>query len=118
MADRNEDLVTTKQRLRVLELDLAERKDEVAPEVAQLKTAESHLEEANARVIHLERLLEDSKTELAENKAGISAEERANLEKEASQLRELTTQQDEVISEMEGRCLNLSRLWKGLLRLV
>ena len=107
LADRNEDLVTTKQRLRVLELDLAERKDEVAPEVAQLKTAESHLEEANARVIHLERLLEDSKTELAESKAGISAEERANLEKEASQLRELTTQQDEVISEMEGRMSQL-----------
>ena len=107
LADRNEDVVTTKQRLRVLELDLAERKDEVAPEVAQLKTAESHLEEANARVIHLERLLEDSKTELAESKAGISAEERANLEKEASQLRELTTQQDEVISEMEGRMSQL-----------
>ena len=40
LADRNEDLVTSKQRLRVLELDLAERKDEVAPEVAQLKAAE------------------------------------------------------------------------------
>ena len=107
LADRNEDLVTTKQRLRVLELDLAERKDEVAPEVAQLKTAESHLEEANARIIHLERMLEDSKSELAQNKAGLSAEEKANLEKEASQLRNLTTQQDEVIAEMEGRMSQL-----------
>ncbi len=107
LADRNEDLVTTKQRLRVLELDLAERKDEVAPEVAQLKTAESHLEEANARIIHLERMLEDSKSELAQNMAGLSAEEKANLEKEASQLRNLTTQQDEVIAEMEGRMSQL-----------
>ena len=39
LEDRNEDLVTSKQRLRVLELDLAERKDSVAPEVAQLRAA-------------------------------------------------------------------------------
>ena len=107
LADRNEDLVTTKQRLRVLELDLAERKDEVAPEVAQLRASEAHLEEANARIIHLERMLEDSKGELAESMSGVSAEEKANLEKEASQLRDLTTQQDEVIAEMEGRMSQL-----------
>ena len=103
LADRNEDLVTSKQRLRVLELDLAERKDEVAPEIAQLRAAESHLEETSARIVHLERLLEDSKKELAENKSGLSAEQLASLETEASQLRELTTQQDDVIGEMEGR---------------
>jgi len=107
LADRNEDLVTTKQRLRILELDLAERKDEIAPEVAQLKTTEAHLEEANARIIHLERMLEDSKGELAESRAGLSAEEKASLEKETSQLRELTTQQDEIIAEMEGRMSQL-----------
>ena len=60
LADRNEDLVTSKQRLRVLELDLAERKDEVAPEVAQLRAAESQLEESSARIVHLERLLDDA----------------------------------------------------------
>ena len=103
LADRNEDLVTSKQRLRVLELDLAERKDEVAPEIAQLRAAESHLEETSARIVHLERLLEDSKKELSENKSGLSAEQLASLETEASQLRELTTQQDDVIGEMEGR---------------
>ncbi len=103
LAERNEDLVTSKQRLRVLELDLAERKDEVAPEIAQLRAAESHLEETSARIVHLERLLEDSKKELAENKTGLSAEQLASLETEASQLRELTTQQDDVIGEMEGR---------------
>ena len=103
LADRNEDLVTSKQRLRVLELDLAERKDEVAPEVAQLKAAENDLEEAGARIVHLERLLEDTRKELAENSSSISVEERESLEKEASQLRDLTTQQDDVIAEMEGR---------------
>ncbi len=103
LADRNEDLVTSKQRLRVLELDLAERKDEVAPEVAQLKAAENDLEEAGARIVHLERLLEDTRKELADNSSSISVEEREALEKEASQLRDLTTQQDDVIAEMEGR---------------
>jgi len=103
LADRNEELVTSKQRLRVLELDLAERKDSVAPEVAQLRAAENDLEENNARMIHIERLLEDSRKELAENKAGLSAKERDSLEKETTQLRELTTQQDDVIGEMEGR---------------
>ena len=103
LADRNEDLVTSKQRLRVLELDLAERKDEVAPEVARLKAAENDLEEAGARIVHLERLLEDTRKELAENSSSISVEEREALEKEASQLRDLATQQDDVIAEMEGR---------------
>ena len=103
LADRNEDLVTSKQRLRVLELDLAERKDEVAPEVVQLKAAENDLEEAGARIVHLERLLEDTRKELAENSSSISVEEREALEKEASQLRDLATQQDDVIAEMEGR---------------
>ena len=103
LADRNEDLVTSKQRLRVLELDLAERKDDVAPEIAQLKVAESQLEDSSARIVHLERLLEDSKKELDENRSSISTEERLSLEKETSQLRELATQQDDVIAEMEGR---------------
>ena len=103
LADRNEDLVTSKQRLRVLELDLAERKDDVAPEVAQLKVAESQLEDSSARIVHLERLLEDSRKELDENRSSISIEERQALEKETSQLRDLATQQDDVIAEMEGR---------------
>ena len=103
LADRNEDLVTSKQRLRVLELDLAERKDEVAPEIAQLRAVESQIDESSARIIHLERLLEDTRNELEESRSGLSVEERASLENEAMQLRELTTQQDEVIGEMEGR---------------
>lgn len=103
LAERNEDLVTSKQRLRVLELDLAERKDEVAPEVAQLQQASAELEEGRARIIHLERLLEDTRQELSDNRSSISSEEKVALETEAGQLRELTVQQDDVIAEMEGR---------------
>jgi chromosome segregation ATPase len=103
LAERNEEVVTSKQRLRVLELDLAERKDEVAPEVARLLQVEGELEEGGARIVHLERLLEDTRTELIENQTSLSSEERDVLEKEVSQLRELTKNQDEVIAEMEGR---------------
>ena len=103
LAERNEEVVTSKQRLRVLELDLAERKDEVAPEVARLLQVEGELEEGNARIVHLERLLEDTRKELLDNQSSLSSEEREVLEKEVSQLRELTSNQDEVIAEMEGR---------------
>ena len=103
LAERNEEVVTSKQRLRVLELDLAERKDEVAPEVARLLQVEGELEEGNARIVHLERLLEDTRKELVENQSSLSSEERDSLEKEVGQLRELTENQDEVIAEMEGR---------------
>ena len=103
LAERNEEVVTSKQRLRVLELDLAERKDEVAPEVARLLQVEGELEEGNARIVHLERLLEDTRKELADNQSSLSSEEREVLEKEVGQLRELTSNQDEVVAEMEGR---------------
>ena len=40
---RNDEVVTVKQRLRVLELDLAEREDEVAPEIQRLHESEEQL---------------------------------------------------------------------------
>ena len=61
---RNEEVVTIKQRLRVLELDLAEREDEVAPEIQRLHQSEEQLKEAEARIVHIERLLNDAKMEL------------------------------------------------------
>ena len=53
LAARNEEMVSVKQRLRVLELDLAEREDMVAPEVARLNQAETSLQESEAKIIHL-----------------------------------------------------------------
>ena len=103
LAARNEEMVSVKQRLRVLELDLAEREDMVAPEVARLAETDSALQESEAKVIHLERLLGDVREELASQQSSISHEERAAAAHEAEQLRTLTTQQDEVIGEMEGR---------------
>lgn len=103
LAKRNDELVTVKQRLRVVELDLAERHDQVAPELAKLAEAEQTLKESDAKIIHLERVLNDTKLELASQQSSISQQERTAMAEEAAQLRDLTTQQDEVIGEMEGR---------------
>jgi chromosome segregation ATPase len=103
LAARNEEMVSVKQRLRVLELDLAEREDMVAPEVARLNQAETSLQESEAKIIHLERLLGDARAELASQQSSISQEERDAMSSENSQLRELSIQQDEVIAELEGR---------------
>ena len=103
LGKRNDELVAVKQRLRVVELDLAERQDNVAPEVAQLAEAEQTLKENEAQIIHLERLLSDSREELAAQQSSLSQQERSSMETELDQLRTLTTEQDEVIGEMEGR---------------
>ena len=103
LAARNEEMVSVKQRLRVLELDLAEREDMVAPEVARLNQVEASLQESEAKIIHLERLLGDARDELASQQSSISQEERDSMSMENSQLRDLSIQQDEVIAELEGR---------------
>lgn len=103
LAARNEEMVSVKQRLRVLELDLAEREDMVAPEVARLNQAESSLQESEAKIIHLERLLSDSRAELETQQSSISQEERDAMANENAQLRDLSIQQDEVVAELEGR---------------
>ena len=103
LGKRNDELVTVKQRLRVVELDLAERHDTVAPEVARLAEAEQTLKDNDAKIIHLERMLEDTKAELAAQQSSLSQEERTSMETEVAQLRDLTTQQDDVIGELEGR---------------
>ena len=85
LASRNDDLVSTKQRLRILELDLAEREDGVAPEVSMLQEAEEGLRDRDARIVHLERLLEDSRKELEVRNSSMSAEEIEGLNVENKQ---------------------------------
>ena len=103
LSKRNEEMVSVKQRLRVVELDLAEREDMVAPEISRLNQVEGDLEESQSKIVHLERLLSDARQDLAAQQSSLSHEERSNLERETGQLRDLTSQQDEVIGEMEGR---------------
>lgn len=103
LAGRNDELVSVKQRIRVLELDLAEREDLVAPEVARLNEAESALQGLEAKNVHLTRVLADTQAELASQQSSLSQEERDSMQTEVAQLRNLSTDQDEVIGEMEGR---------------
>ena len=100
---RNEEVVTIKQRLRVLELDLAEREDEVAPEIQRLHKADEQLKVSDARIVHRERLLNDSRAELDAQASSLSKEQQDSLHEEVAQLRDLSVSQDDVISEMEGR---------------
>ena len=103
LAQKNDEMVNLKQKMRILELDLAEREDAVAPELAQLENVNSELTNAKGRIVHLERLLEDAKNEIQENRASVSVEIKEKLEKEALQLRKLTQEQDQVIVELEER---------------
>ena len=100
---RNDEMVSVKQRLRVLELDLAEREDMVAPEIARMNDLESELEERRSQMVHLERLLSDARQDLAAQQSSLSNEEKMRLEDEVDALKTLTSEQDEVIGEMEGR---------------
>ena len=103
LSERNKDLADVKQKLRVVELDLAEREDGVAPEVARLSEAEQMLQEKEARVVHLERMLEDTRAELEAMAASMTAEEREEMKAENAQLRDLTVEQAEVIAELEAK---------------
>jgi len=96
-------LVSVKQRVRVLELDLAEREDEVAPEIQKLKESEASLREAESRIIHLERLLSDTKEELSNQSSSIAMKERQEMSEEIERLESLSDNQNEVIGEMQGR---------------
>ena len=103
LSSKNEELVSVKQRVRVLELDLAEREDEVAPEIQKLKESEASLREAESRIIHLERLLSDTKEELSNQSSSIAMKERQEMSEEIERLESLSDSQNEVIGEMQGR---------------
>ena len=64
LGGRNEELAELKQKMRVLELDLAERKDAVAPEVSRLAQIEEELKEVEGREGRREGLLEEAKQKL------------------------------------------------------
>ena len=63
LSTKNGEIASVKQRNRVLELDLEERKDVGAPEKARLGRLEEDVREKDARIIHLERMLDDAKGE-------------------------------------------------------
>ena len=61
------------------------------------------MKEAEARIVHLDRLLNDTRQELDAQASSLSKEQQDALHEEVEQLRALSVSQDEVIAEMEGR---------------
>ena len=103
LAARNEEMVSVKQRLRVLELDLAEREDMVAPEVARLAETDAALQESEAKVVHLERVLGDVREELASQQSSLTMPKPCRSERR----RKLVRRNDQDPSKVQGGCAEL-----------
>ena len=107
LAARNEEMVSVKQRLRVLSnLDLAEREDMVAPEVARLNQAEATLarERSEDHPPWNDSSVNDARAELASSTIlHFPRRARCDGQRKLTTCGTLSIQQDEVIAELEGR---------------
>ena len=103
LSKKNDELIELKKKNRVLELDLDERKDGVLPEIERMVEIEGELEKKGGAIIRLERLLEEAKNELNQQKVLLEQEEREGILEENEKLFKLTADQDGVISELEGK---------------
>ena len=103
LAERNGELAKTRQRNRVLELDLAEREDMGAPDKARLSRLEEDVREKEARIIHLERMLADAKGENESLATSFDKQQMDSLNSENERLGGLAEEQANVIAEMEGK---------------
>ena len=103
LSTKNGEIASVKQRNRVLELDLAEREDLGAPEKARLGRIEEENRDKEARIIHLERMLEDAKGENETLATSVDMTRMESMEGENTRLSALCEEQGGVISEMEGK---------------
>ena len=98
-----ESLAHLNQRNRVLELDLAEREDLGAPERVRLQELEEELRDRDSRIIHLERMVDQSNREKEELASSHDVVRIDQLEGENITLQAETSEQSEVIAEMEAK---------------
>ncbi len=98
-----ESLAHLNQRNRVLELDLAEREDLGAPERARLLELEEELRDRDSRIIHLERMVDQANREKEELASSHDVVRIDQLEGENITLQAETSEQSEVIAEMEAK---------------
>ena len=103
LAAANKDLATSSQRNRVLELDLAERDELGVPERARLLKMEEDMREREARIIHLERMLDEVRREKEGVENSVGAIRVDDLERNNAELSERSESQATMISEMEGK---------------
>lgn len=103
LSTKNGEIASIKQRNRVLELDLAEREDLGAPEKAQMARLEDETREKETRLIHLERMLDDSRTETESLATSVDKNRMDKMEEDNTRLTSLCEDQGGVIAEMEGK---------------
>ncbi len=103
----NSELADLKQRVRMLELDLEEREEEGAPDRALLDRSEAERRDLEARVLHLERLLEDARAEREALSGSMTQQRMIQLETDRDRLQILSDEQQQVIEEMESRLSEL-----------
>ena len=103
LSTKNGEIASVKQRNRVLELDLAEREDVGAPEKARMARLEEDNRDKEAKIIHLERMLEDSRGENEALSTSVDKTRMEGMESENARLSALCEEQGSVISEMEGK---------------
>ena len=103
LSTKNGEIASVKQRNRVLELDLAEREDMGAPEKARMARLEEESRDKEARIIHLERMLDDARGETEALATSVDKTHMDSLEEDNQRLAELCEGQGSVINEMEGK---------------
>jgi len=103
LSSKNSEIASVKQKNRVLELDLAEREDIGAPEKARFIRMEEDVREKDARIIHLERMLDDVRGEKDALATSVDMTRMESMEGENTRLSSLCEDQGNVIAEMEGK---------------
>ena len=103
----NEEVASLRQQNRVLELDLQEREDIGAPDRARLIRMEEDLRAREARIIHLERMVEDSKKEIEELSVGTGALRVESLEGDNTRLLDEVEEKTGLLVEMEAKVATL-----------
>ena len=103
LSSKNNEIASVKQKNRVLELDLAEREDIGAPEKARFIRMEEDVREKDARIIHLERMLDDARGEKEALATSVDMTRMESMEGENARLSSLCEDQGNVIAEMEGK---------------
>ena len=103
LTKKNEDFSELKQKIRILELDLAERQDGVAPEVERLGLVENELIKIEKENATLTGLLAEANEKIAAQESVLSLEERNRLLDENIELGNTIEEQTEIIEEMDGK---------------
>tara|TARA_B100001996_G_C18616389_1_gene575918 strand:+ start:18 stop:1229 length:1212 start_codon:yes stop_codon:yes gene_type:complete len=103
LTKKNDDFSDLKQKIRILELDLAEREDGIAPEIARLKILESELVKTETELVNVTGMLTDANERIAAQESVLSLEERNRLLDENIELSNTIEDQTDIIEEMEGK---------------